>query len=240
MNKPKQPEKENIVIVRHWVAKYQKLKTTPPKTTFFPNEVDDFMKFADENKDLVEDSLPELKKSVSEFFESNAAKIGNKKIVIRVSPFWRTIETATEIIKYITENNYNLRKISIVEEIQEVKWFERRIFDTLVRWWELEVDWKKVQVNKSETNPDNLNHSDYFTYWKHREINHLWDKIKNTETYEEISTRSKKVLSRAEKAVSDDTVVIMVTHQWFSDHLIHKKDWYVNWWMKPGEFLIYK
>jgi broad specificity phosphatase PhoE len=47
--------------------------------------------------------------------------------------------------------------------------------------------------------------------------------ISSMETYEDVTSRSKKVLQRVMNAIDNDTVLCIVTHQAFSDWITKEK-----------------
>ncbi len=230
--------KQNIVIQRHGFAKYQTLKVNCNKKTYYNKEIDSFLAFTEQVKDLQEDKIDDLQKKIKEFFVNYWEKIKDKKIVIWVSPYGRTLQTASELVSYMQQEHYNIKKISIVDKLQEVEWFEWQLLNSCVNWWEVEIDGEKIILDKSITNPDNLSITDYFFQGKYRTLN-IHHRIQNIETYEEITKRSKETLSRVLSTVDDNTFVIMVTHQWRTDHIMIDKNKYKNGWLNPWEFLIY-
>ena len=232
-------KKENIWLLRHGVASYKTLKVDCPTKTYRENNVSDFVKFADTVKDLKEENIVDLQNSISDFAEQNEEELRSKEIVVWVSPFWRTLQTASELVNYLVDNNYNLKKVSIIDQLREVDGFERPIFSACVNWWEVEIDGEKITLDKSQTNPDNLNYTDYFFQGKYRELWWLHKRLWEIETYNEITDRSKNVLHRTLKSVDKDTFLFMVTHQAWTDHAVVEKNGYKNGGLNPGEFLIY-
>jgi broad specificity phosphatase PhoE len=51
----------------------------------------------------------------------------------------------------------------------------------------------------------------------------LLDYVKKVEKYKDIIKRSKKVLDRLLKSVGDDKLVIIVTHQAFTDEIVKQR-----------------
>ncbi len=230
---------KNIWLLRHGDASYKTLKVICPVQTYRENNVSGFIQFADTVKDLKKENIVDLQNSIRNFFQYNEEELRSKEIVVWVSPFWRTLQTASELVNYLVDNNYNLKKVSIIDQLREVDGFERPIFFACVNWWEVEIDGEKITLDKSQTNPDNLNHTDYFFQGKYRDLGFLHEKLWKIETYNEITNRSKNVLDRTLQAVDKDTFLFMVTHQAWTDHAVVEKNGYKNGWLQPWEFLIY-
>ena len=233
----------DIVFFRHWPAKYEVLKQETEKKTFKPEEFievfsDVFdLRSTEEIRDFVKDLSKRL--DFSKY----------KKIHIWASPFGRTIETAKIIIDELKKYWINLKKIHLFETIEEVRGFSRDIHQALCFWgWIKLNDWKQVFIQKEKTNPKNLPFSEYFFNDEIEKIDkeylrQIWllDYVDNVEKYSQIVKRSFKVLDRLLKNVWSDKLVIIVTHQAFTDEIIRRKwDYVKDWWLEPGEFLIVK
>lgn len=226
-----------IALLRHWTAQYQQLKQSTSRTSF-RNDVDWFLQYASTIKDLVPEGIASLQDSIQQFCIEHQSLLQDKKIVVWISPYARTIDTASYLIQHLQSINYTIDKISLIDQLGEVDGFEWGLFDACVKWWTVQIDGQMVTLDPVVTNPDNLSHMDYFAGWHYRTL-WIYDRIKSIETYDEITARSKNVLARTLQAMDNDTFVIMVTHQWRTDHIIVEKNNYQNWWLKPWEFLLY-
>ena len=232
----------DIIFFRHWPAKYEVLKQDSDKKTFntkqflevFSNVVD--LKSTKEVEEFIKDLVKRL--DFSKY----------KKIHIWVSPFWRTIETAKFIIKNLEQHWVDVKKVHLFETIEEVRNFHRDIHQALCNWGKIKKNWREIYVDKTKTNPKNLPFSEYFFNDEVKNIDkkyleEIWllDYVEKVEKYEEIVKRSFKVLDRLLKSVSEDKLVIIVTHQAFTDEIIRRKrDYSKDWWLEPGEYLIVK
>ncbi len=233
----------DVVVFRHWPAKYEILKQYPKKIVLTPEE---FLQVFGNVVDLT--SVEEIEG----YLEKLLKKIDfskYKKIHIWVSPFWRTIHTARIIIERLKEKGINPQKIKLFSTIEEVRWFDWEIHKALCEWWEITLsDWKKVKINKNITNPDNLTFTDYFFNDAIKEIDKnylekIWLKeyVENVEKYEEIVKRSLRTLYRILDRVGEDKVVILITHQAFVDEIVREKFNYNKYWgLEPWEYLIIK
>ena len=181
-----------------------------------------------------------MQKSIEHWIQSQLW-LENKKIVIWVSPFARTLETASYLVKWLQKHNLQIKNLSIVDSIKEVEWFSWVVFDALVSWWTMKIWDNVIQLDKSKTNPENLTHTDYFFAWYYKKIDEeyllnigLENSISSMETYEDVTLRSKKVLQRVMNAIDNDTVLCIVTHQAFSDWITKEKVGHYDW-QKPWE-----
>jgi hypothetical protein len=143
----------------------------------------------------------------------------------------------------------NPKKIHLFEAVEEVRGFRRDIHQALCNWWWVKLkDWRQVFIQKEKTNPKNLPFSEYFFDDEIEKIDkeylkQIWllEYVDNVEKYSQIIKRSFKVLYRLLKSVWSDKLVIVVTHQAFTDEIIRRKrDYAKDWWLEPGEFLIVK
>ena len=233
----------HIVFFRHWPAKYEVLKQNVDKKSF---NVAEFIKIFSNVFDLK--STEEVRDFVRQLCK-NLNFLKYKKIHIWVSPFGRTIETARIIIEELKKHWIEPQKLHLFEAVEEVRWFSREIHQALCNgWWVKLKGWKQVFIQKEKTNPNNLPFSEYFfndeicKIDKHY-LRQIWllDYVENVEKYSQIVKRSFKVLDRLLKNVWDDKLVIIVTHQAFTDEIIRRKRNYSkDWWLQPGEFLIVK
>lgn len=199
--------------------------------------------------DWIDDLEPWEKELIDQNIEAllRQYKLDNKKIVIRSSPFARTLQTSAYIIDALVKRGIEVNKISIVDHIWEVKNFERPILKACVDGGSVVIDWKERFLIKEKTNPDNLTISEYFFEWWYRAISkkyldRMWitGEIYKIETYNEVTKRATRDLSRAMKSIPDNTFLMIVSHQAWTDHLILNQEKYENWWQKPAEILLYK
>jgi broad specificity phosphatase PhoE len=206
-------------------------------STFF--NVQSFLDATNSIHDLDEQNIYDLQVSIEHWI--NQTELKNKNIVVWVSPFARTLETASYLVKWFQEHDLQPKHISVVENIKEVEWFSWAIFDALVRWWTVIMWEKTISLDVNITNPQNLSHTDYFFdgYYKKIDAEYLQEiGISNTiwsmETYVDVTARSKKVLGRVLNAIDNQTVLCIVTHQAFSDWITKEScDQYE--WQKPWE-----
>ncbi len=232
---------KNLIIIRHWLAKYENLETDK-RWSFDKNQFLKEFKFL---KDLKEEGIEDLEKYIDSFIRKYVETLKTKNIHLWVSPFWRTIETSYIFIKKLAEYNIENVKINLFSHLQEAKNFSWQIFDWLVEGKEININNKKIQFDKTITNPENLTHGEYFfkSYWKQIPQEYLkwidvFEKVLSIENYENITQRSKKAIHRVLSLNNEDNLVIMFSHQCFSDHIIKKQENYKNWWQKVWEILI--
>jgi broad specificity phosphatase PhoE len=64
----------------------------------------------------------------------------------------------------------------------------------------------------------------------------LKERITEVETYQEITERSQRDLTRILNAVDNETFLFIVSHQAFTDRIYVKKDNYATKGQQPGEF----
>jgi broad specificity phosphatase PhoE len=242
---------KSIWIVRHGESTYQKL--------------DEDLKWAyhkESNKEWTSATLDDFKNLVTwiddlklwekQIIDQNIDallkqyKLDSKKIVIWSSPFARTLQTSSYITDALSKRGVEVDKISVVDQIWEVKNFHRPILNACVHGGSVVIRWKERYLNKGITNPDNQSISDYFFDWWYRNISNeyldrMWitDEIYKIETYDEVTQRAAKDLRRVMKNISDDTFLMIVWHQARTDHLIVEQEWYKDWWQKPAEILLY-
>ena len=239
-----------LAILRHGAARYRNIKLSESEQTkFFAKNwgIEAFITLAKGSPDLKSENIEDLRNNIQEYLAKNEDLLKDKEIKIWTSPFGRTMETSAYLIEWIQNNELlkdNIKSISLVDQLQEVKNFERSILSVFVNGWDLEIDGKVVSIDKGITNPDNLSTIDYFFQWVYAKVDDkyltkLWilDRINSIETYEEITSRSQKDLWRILGAVGEDQFVFVVSHQAMTDWLFVKKEWYENGWQEAGKFL---
>jgi len=232
-----------LLLIRHWKANYENLKIDE-KWVFNVNWFLEKFKFV---KDLKEDTVSELQKNFKTFIKKNLEELKIKNIHLWISPFARTTQTAYIFLENLNKYGIKTDKINLFSHIQEAKNFSWDIFNWLVEWKTVKINNKKIKFDKKNTNPQNLSYAEYFfqSYWtkipnKYLQWLNVFGRISSIETYENIVERSQKSINRVLSLNNDNNLVIMFSHQCFSDHLIKKQENYKNGGQKEWEILIIK
>lgn len=155
--------KGKVNVFRHGEAKYNQF------------EVD--IKEAD---DLTEKGIETVK--------NNAKKLADiigkdEEVVIWSSPLARTIHTAKIIEEVFRDNNISIRgknekTINTYPQLIEADNFDWNLWYPLVSGGEVEFNGHKFFIDKNETNPENLNHVEYFAKNKLATLNkNVLDKL---------------------------------------------------------------
>jgi len=232
----------NLSIVRHWIAQYKNLEVS----NRWVYDKDTFSQEFEFLKDLKSETLEELKSYARNFIQEHLDELkSKKKIHFWTSPYGRTIETANIFLQEFSDVWIDIDKICIFEKIWEVKNFLWVIFDAIVNWKEVEIEWKKISFDKSITNPKNLNYSNYFfeSAWldidqKYLKWLEVFNRINSIESYESITSKSKQVVDRLLNMTDNNKLVLIFSHQAFSDWLTLNQEQYKNWWQNPWEVYI--
>lgn len=231
-----------VSIIRHWPALYRINHISSDKIEYSSQELDDFVSFASCLGDLRKKDLGILKKRLKNYIKSN--DFSGKRVIIWVSPFWRTLETAKELVLLLRESDIEIESITFRDELREVDNFEWRLFSKLVHWWIYKHNGKSIILDKSITNPNSLTATEYHFQWYHRLIDEsyltkVWlrDRVYSSWTYKEISERSKNAIADAFNFAWEDQIVILITHQGFSDWIIKENNETYNW-QEPWEALL--
>ena len=232
-----------LLLIRHWKAKYENLKIDE-KCVFDMNW---FLEKFQYTKDLKEDKIEELQEHFESFIKKNLEELKTKNINLWISPFARTIQTAYIFLEKLKKYNIEINKINLFSHLQEAENFSWEVFNWLVEWKEVFINNKTVKFDKSITNPKNLTHAEYFfqSYWtkipkEYLQWLNIFENISSIETYDNIVKRSQKAIWRVLSLNDDRNLVIIFSHQCFSDQLIKKYENYKNGGQKEWEILIIK
>ncbi len=221
-----------VAILRHGEANYDVLKINNSKS-YRGKNLHKFKEFSSEIKDLKESKITDLKNNIKTFIIDNKQKLVG-----------RTIQTANILFSLIEKSWLDVSSVSLVENLQEVKNFSWNVLYWFVNWWDIELNWKKIYLDKNITNPKNLNITDYFFEWWYKNVDDkylkeiwIWENISQIETYDDITSRSKRDLNRIFNAIDKNTFLFVVSHQAFTDWIYRKKDNYKTKWQQPWEIL---
>jgi len=234
----------NIAILRHGDANYKVQKVETEKTKFDDHEMENFKKFSHNFNDLQEENIHELVSNIHTYIKEHFETLKDKEIVIWTSPLGRTIQTTKILLEELQKSWLKVKSISVIDQLEEVKNFQRSILEAFANGWTCVVNGKQVTVDKEITNPQDLDISHYFLNNGFRKVNpgylkQLWiyDDMQKIESYDEITERSKNTLYDTFKNIQNHEFIFLVTHQAFSDWIFLKKENYEKWWQKTWEII---
>lgn len=218
-----------VDIVRHGPSTYRQPEWNDVKTADDLNTVG---RYVDGQK--TDEEIAKGKNEAIEIIKKTAEKIAadvepDEEIVIWSSPTGRTLETARIISEFLQEKGVKLRTkrsaeeyaIKTFEKLGEVKNFSWPLFEPLMNGGEIEHGGIKFQIDKSLSNPGNLDYPDYFTSDAIKnipdEVKAKWpkdyvDEIEKFESFAEVNKRIIDTLSRLKKVGDKKYRVIIVTH----------------------------
>ncbi len=205
----------------------------------------------DDLKPLNQKGIREVRLSA----EKLAEMIGpDEEVAIWSSPMPRTLHTA-EIIKetlrdkgkkFHKSDRFPDPKISVFEELTEIKNYSPTFFNPLVRGGDVEFAGQRFYIDKNQTNPQNLSNLQYLAQGEAKKIDpgitKQWpqeylDKISAIENYADTSKRIMKILSRVKMLSDKPYRIILVTHQGLSSFVVKNLSGGKKEGLSPGEFL---
>lgn len=224
----------NINIFRHGQANYEQ------------QEVD-----IEEAEDLTDKGKLEVKQSTESLVELIQPK---EEIEIWSSPKGRALETAKIVARVLKENGISIRNrgkgrpfgINVFEDLTEVKNFSWELFQPLVDGGEVEFAGQNFLIDKSQTNPNNLNYQQYFNT---DVIKDIPQKYKNTlpkeyveqidgfEKFAEVTKRIMRPLTRLKKIYDKPYRVILTTHDALTGFIANIFSGGEKGGINPGEFI---
>jgi broad specificity phosphatase PhoE len=205
----------------------------------------------DDSKRLNEKGAQEVRQSA----EKLAEIIGpDEEIAIWSSPMPRAIHTA-EIIKetltgkekkFHKQDRFPDPKISVFEELTEIKNYSPNIFNPLVKGGELEFAGKRFYIDKNKTNPKNLSTLQYLIQEEASKIDpetkKQWPQeyiasIDAIENYADATQRIMKILSRLKTLGDKSYRIILVTHKGLTSFIVKNISGGESEGLNPAEFV---
>ena len=233
-NLPKQNPSLGINVFRHGKSRY-KQEEVP----------------IEEARDLTAEGVDDVKKSAEALVKLIKP---DEEVEIWSSPMGRTLQTAKIIAQVLEEKQALIRKkgdsnkhgIKVFEQFSEVKNFSWKLFYPLVAGGEVEFSGKKFFVDKSLTNPNNLNSSQYFLQegikhidliYKQRLLEEYVREIEGFEKFVEATKRLMRPLSRLKNIKDKPYRIIIVTHDSLSGFIANVFSGGTMYGINPGEFI---
>lgn len=232
---PEGPQKSlHIDIFRHGEAKYGQKETS-----------------IEQADDLTKEGEKEIKERAEEL--ADLIKPG-EEIEIWSSPMGRTLHTSKIIAEIFEQKGIDLRKkgdakesgIKVFEQLSEVKNFSWTLFMPLIKGGEVQFGDKKFIVDKSLTNPDNLDCQEYFIKDGIKNMDPKAktqlpeDYVKEIEGFEKFMEATKRImkpLSRLNKMEDKPYRVVIVTHDALTGFIANVFSGGKQGGLNPGEFI---
>lgn len=205
----------------------------------------------DNSKHLNEKGVQEVQSSA----EKLAEIIGpDEEVAIWSSPMPRTMHTA-EIIretllnhgkKFHKQDRFPDPKISVFEELTEIKNYSPTLFNPLVKGGDVEFAGERFHIDKRQTNPKDLSTLQYLAQDEVKnidpEIKEQWpqeyiERIDAIENYADTAKRIMKVLSRLKTLKDKPYRIILVTHQGLTSFIVKNLSGGEREGLKPAEFV---
>lgn len=217
-SREKEPYKMRVTLFRHGPARYEQGKVEI-------SEADDL---TEEGKELVRQQAEQFANEIDK----------DEEIVIWSSPMGRTLETATILLKTLREKGFKIRlkdsstgaellptpenSISIIEEIEEVRGLNVKLFSALVNGGPFTLsDGSVVHFDKNKTNPEGYIFQEYYYHGGYKKFLESTPDIPEevraillaVEDESSVHARFDRVVRRLTEQESDKkTRTILVTH----------------------------